>query len=247
MKFKLSILFIIFAAFLVACGPPPPPEGYVEPGGHDESESMADDGSVQHGDFLEVNMIGTLAGLGDVFIDTAEIGQPIVFPYGQGVFFPGWDAIFDGKHVGDTISVDIPSEDAFGEAGAPPSIPPNADLHFEIEILNILSVEREVLTIGAGAQPAEGDTVRVHYTGMLEDGTVFDSSVERGEPIEFPLGAGFVIPGWDIGVAEMHVGEKSILTIPSALAYGPQGSPPSIPPNATLIFEVELVEIVPAP
>lgn len=229
MKLKLGILFIIFAAFLAACGPPPAPTQ-----------------TVQDGDFLEVNMVGTIAELGDVFIDTAEIGQPLVFPYGQGVFFPGWDGIFEGKQVGDKISVDIPSEDAFGEAGAPPAIPPNADLHFEIEILNILTVDREVLEEGAGDQPVQGDTVRVHYTGTLEDGTVFDSSEGR-DPIEFPLGAGFVIPGWDIGIAEMHVGEKAVLTIPSALAYGPQGSPPSIPPNATLIFEVELVEIVAGP
>lgn len=243
MKLKFSILFLIFAAFLAACGPPPPPEGGV----HSESESgAADDGSIQVGDFLEVAMVGSLIASGEVFIDTADVGQPIVFPYGEGVFFPGWDSIFKGKHVGDTLSVDIPAEDAFGEAGAPPTIPPNADLHFEIEILNILSVEREVVEAGSGAQPVQGDTVRVHYTGMLEDGTVFDSSLDRGEPIEFPLGGGFVIPGWDIGVAEMHVGEKAILTIPSALAYGPQGSPPAIPPNATLIFEVELVEIVTA-
>jgi len=244
-KLKLGILFIIFAAFLAACGPPPAPEGSAVH--DDDSMAAVDDGTIQLGDFLEVNMVGTLVDTGDVFIDTGEIGQPIVFPYGEGVFFPGWDAIFDGKKVGDSISIDVPSEDAFGEAGAPPSIPPNADLHFEIVVLNILAVEKEVLQEGDGAQPVNGDTVRVHYTGMLEDGTVFDSSVERGEPIEFPLGAGFVIPGWDIGIADMHVGEKAILTIPSALGYGPQGSPPDIPPNATLIFEVELVEIVSAP
>ena len=235
MKLKISILFVVFAAFLAACGPPPAPEGH----GEDRS-----DGTIQIGDFLEIEMVGTLVGTGDEFVNTATIGQPIVFPYGDGVFFPGWDPIFEGKKVGDHISVDVPSEQAFGAAGAPPSIPPDADLHFEIDILSILSVDKEILEEGDGAQPQEGDTVRVHYTGTLEDGTVFDSSIERGEPIEFPLGQGFVIPGWEIGIAEMNVGEKAILTIPSALAYGPQGSPPTIPPNATLIFEVELVEIV---
>lgn len=242
MKFKFSILFILFAAFFVACGPPP--GGPPEDDHGDSGSSGSSDGTIQVGDFLEISMVGTLVDSGDEFVNTDQIGQPLVFPWGQGVFFPGWDPIFEGKKVGDHISIDVPSEQAFGEAGAPPSIPPNADLHFEIDILSILTVDREVLEEGDGPQPAEGDTVRVHYTGTLEDGTVFDSSVERGEPIEFPLGQGFVIPGWEIGIAEMHVGEKAILTIPSALAYGPQGSPPSIPPNATLIFEVELVEIV---
>ncbi|MEM8861856.1 MAG: FKBP-type peptidyl-prolyl cis-trans isomerase [Chloroflexota bacterium] len=240
MKFKFSVLLFAFAAFVVACGPPPPPEGYVEDG--DQSASAAD-GTFEEGDFLEVAMVGSLVGTGDVFIDTNEVGQPIVFPYGAGIFFPGWDPIFEGKKVGDKISVDVPAEDAFGAQGAPPAIPPNSDLHFEIEILSVLEVEREVVEAGTGPQPAEGQTVRVHYTGTLEDGTVFDSSEGR-DPLEFPLGAGFVIPGWEIGIAEMNVGEKAVLTIPPALAYGAQGSPPTIPPNATLIFEVELVEIV---
>ena len=242
MKFKLTALFIVFAAFLAARGPPP--GGPSADDGHGGGGEMADDGTIKDGDFLEIAMVGTLVDTGDVFVDTGEVGQPIVFPYGEGIFFPGWDPIFEGKKVGDHISIDIPAEDAFGEQGAPPTIPPNADLHFEIDILNILTVQREVTKEGDGPQPAEGDTVRVHYTGMLEDGTVFDSSIDRGEPIEFPLGQGFVIPGWEIGIAEMHVGEQAVLTIPSALAYGPQGSPPTIPPDATLIFEVELVEIV---
>ena len=100
---------------------------------------------------------------------------------------------------------------------------------------------------GSGAEAESGDTVVVHYTGKLEDGSTFDSSVERNDPIEFVLGTGDVIEGWDIGLEGMKVGGKRTLTIPPELGYGPQGSPPVIPPNATLIFEVELLELTKAP
>jgi len=95
---------------------------------------------------------------------------------------------------------------------------------------------------GKGAQPQAGQTVKVHYTGKLLDGTVFDSSVERGEPISFPLGTGYVIPGWDEGIALMKKGETGLLYIPAKLAYGGRNAGP-IPPYSNLIFEVELVDI----
>ena len=95
---------------------------------------------------------------------------------------------------------------------------------------------------GAGPQAKAGDTVRVHYTGVLTDGTKFDSSLDRGEPYSFKLGAGRVIRGWDEGIARLHVGDQATLIVPSALGYGPTGSGP-IPPDATLVFVVELVGI----
>ncbi|KAJ4773125.1 Peptidylprolyl isomerase [Rhynchospora pubera] len=92
-------------------------------------------------------------------------------------------------------------------------------------------------------QAHKGDRIKVHYRGSLTDGKVFDSSYERGDPIEFELGSGQVIKGWDQGLLGMCVGEKRKLKIPSKLGYGDQGSPPTIPGGATLIFEAELVAV----
>ena len=106
---------------------------------------------------------------------------------------------------------------------------------------NALKVEK--ITSGTGLSPKKGETVSVHYTGCFTDGKKFDSSVDRDDPFAFVLGAGQVIAGWDLGVAQMKVGDKVKLTIPPELAYGAQGYPGAIPPNATLIFEVELLAI----
>ncbi|MBN2617806.1 MAG: peptidylprolyl isomerase [Spirochaetales bacterium] len=100
-----------------------------------------------------------------------------------------------------------------------------------------------VIEEGNGAKPEKGATVSVHYTGKFMDGQVFDSSVSRGEPIDFPVGMGHVIAGWDETILDMNVGEERVVVIPPSLAYGERGYPGAIPPNAWLIFEVELVEI----
>ena len=99
----------------------------------------------------------------------------------------------------------------------------------------------EEVLVGEGAEARAGQMVSVHYTGWLTDGTKFDSSKDRNEPFEFPLGARHVIAGWDEGVQGMKIGGTRKLTIPPALGYGARGAGSVIPPNATLIFEVELL------
>lgn len=101
----------------------------------------------------------------------------------------------------------------------------------------------KITTDSDGKKPHKGQNVSVHYTGMLLDGTVFDSSYQRNEPITFPVGVGHVIPGWDEGILLLHEGSKARFVIPSDLAYGTRGAGGVIPPNATLIFDVELVKV----
>lgn len=108
---------------------------------------------------------------------------------------------------------------------------------------NVTELKIEDLVVGTGAEAVSGKEISVHYTGTLTNGTKFDSSKDRGTPFEFTLGAGQVIQGWDKGFAGMKVGGKRKLIIPSDMGYGAQGAGGVIPPNATLIFEVELLDV----
>ena len=124
-----------------------------------------------------------------------------------------------------------------GEPGAPSFVPSKATpLPAAPSKLEIVDV-----TVGTGAEAVAGKKVKVHYTGTLMNGTKFDSSRDRNEPFEFPLGGGQVIKGWDQGVAGMKVGGTRKLTIPPQLGYGARGAGGVIPPNATLLFEIELL------
>lgn len=108
---------------------------------------------------------------------------------------------------------------------------------------NVTELKVEDLKAGNGKEATNGKSVTVHYTGWLTNGTKFDSSLDRGEPFRFQLGAGMVIAGWDKGVAGMKIGGKRKLTIPPAMGYGDRGAGNVIPPNSTLVFEVELLEV----
>jgi FKBP-type peptidyl-prolyl cis-trans isomerase len=122
-------------------------------------------------------------------------------------------------------------------SSAPPTAPPGTEVTTASGLKYIDAV------VGGGNSPSLGRMVSVHYTGTLENGTKFDSSYDRGQPHSFPIGMGRVIKGWDEGLMTMKEGGKRRLIIPPNLGYGPSGSPPKIPGNATLIFEVELLKV----
>lgn len=205
---------------------------------------------------------------GKTFDNSFDRNQPLSIKIGQGQLMPGWDEGVSMLRNGEKAKLIIPSALALGEKGYPPLIPPNTDLIMDIEMLNVKVIvppalfdikgleEKvtstglkyyEVKKAGSAVKAVAGKSVKVHYSGYLTDGKMFDSSVERGEPIEFPLGQGRVIPGWDEGIAMMSVGDKLRLVIPYTLAYGEQGRPPMIPAKADLIFDVELIDVQDAP
>jgi peptidylprolyl isomerase len=132
-------------------------------------------------------------------------------------------------------------------SGVTLTLPTNAALAQETSVTTPSGLKIEDTKVGDGASPATGQTCVMHYTGWLyengQKGRKFDSSVDRGDPFEFPIGTGRVIKGWDEGVASMKVGGKRTLIIPPELGYGARGAGGVIPPNATLIFDVELLGI----
>jgi peptidylprolyl isomerase len=220
--------------------------------------------SPQVGDKVTVHYSGFLSDSAKTKFDSSiDRGEPFSFKLGKGQVIPGWDEGIALLKVGDKAILTIPSELAYGANGAGGVIPPNADLIFEVELLSFETPEpivafnvadKDTLTTesglkyiiveeGEGLKPYASQFVSVHYTGYLEDGSIFDSSIDRGEPIAFPVGTGRVIPGWDEGIMLLNVGGKARLIIPSQLAYGEKGAGNIIPPNATLIFDVELLDV----
>lgn len=220
------------------------------------------------GDAIEDGQIATLHytawfGDGSKFDSSLDVDRPLTVKLGAGQFVPGADEAIVSMKTGGTRQVLIPTELAFGSMNNGAELPPGDYFIMELQLVDILPGAPEAAAkvdeadfettatglkiydfeVGTGVQPQSGQQVSVQYTGWLEDGTMFDSSLERGDPIVFPLGTGSVIPGWDEGIASMKVGGKRQLVIPPDLAYGEAGSPPVIPENATLIFEVELVGV----
>ncbi len=265
--FFSTLLILIPAFFLFACNTDNNettpevefPEGLVV-----EDSEMGEGRAVAEGDIVSVHYTGFLED-GDSFDSSVDRG-PFTFQVGAGQVIPGWDHGLQGMRKGGTRVLTIPPELAYGERGAGGGvIPPNATLIFEVELLDIVQEpdgvweydESDVVTTDSGLQyavvsegsgdPVEsGDRVKVYYDGFLTDGTLFDSSSRRGQPLAIQVGVGMVIPGWDEGVQGMREGEERVLIIPPDLAYGDQARGELIPANSTLIFNVRVEEHTPA-
>lgn len=234
------------------------------------AEGPADGVSPKATDLVDVHYVGTLID-GVEFDSSRTRGAAARFPLNQVI--PGWTEGVQLMSEGDRYRFFVPSDLAYGAQGTPGGpIGPNEALIFDVELLKVTNPQRnadaaakfladngkkagvkstasglqyQVLTEGAagGKQPTDASKVSVHYEGRLVNGTVFDSSYSRGEPIEFPLNA--VIAGWTEGVQLMSEGDKFRLFIPPALAYGEGGTPGGpIGPNEALIFDVELLKVV---
>ncbi len=217
-------------------------------------------------DKVVVHYVGTLKD-GVEFDSSRARGAAATFKLNQVI--PGWTEGVQLMSEGDRYRFFVPAELAYRKSGSGPIIGPNEALIFDVELIKVQNPEAnlaasmayladnakkdgitqtssglqyEVITEGPadGASPTAKNTVKVHYAGTLMNGTEFDSSYKRGEPIEFPLGG--VIPGWTEGLQLMSVGDKYRLFIPPALAYGVGGGGP-IGPNEALIFEVELIDV----
>lgn len=202
---------------------------------------------------------------GRMFDSSRKRRRPYVFTVGQGKVIDGWDEGILGMKVGGKRVLEVPPELGYGARKAG-KIPPNSRLFFTMELVAAYpplppprgddafagrpKSRRELdgglvvedFAEGTGEPADRGDTVVVHYTGKLEDGTVFDSSVDSGKAISFPLGVGKVIKGWDMGLAGMKVGGLRRLTVPAELGYGERALG-KIPANANLTFTVELMAI----
>lgn len=215
----------------------------------------------KEGELVTIHYVGTLED-GTVIDSTRRREEPFTFVLADGEVIDGMDEAVSLMRQGDTAEFIIPPELAYGERQVG-LIPPNSTLHFEIELIDIsppievepydthgkaeITTESGLTCIlveeGSGRRAAPGFSVKVHYTVYLEDGTVVDSSVKRDRPMEFTLGMGEVIQGWEEGIALMREGDRMRLIVPPELAYGEEGIPGMIPGNATLIFDIELLEI----
>jgi peptidylprolyl isomerase len=221
------------------------------------------------GSEVSVHYVGTLDD-GTMFDTSHKRNRPFAFTIGEGRVIKGWDQGVPGMKVGGKRRLTVPAELAYGERKKG-KIPPNSQLTFTIELvesvpplpppkdssaftgepLRRVELERglviEDYADGEGRVAAAGDKVSVHYTGTLDDGTVFDASIARKKPISFVLGTRTVIEGWDLGIAGMKVGGLRKLTIPAELGYGDKAKGKKIPANSRLTFTVEMMAVKDAP
>ncbi len=260
-RFILGVLLLLTAVACNAGG-----ETITTASGLQYTETKAGSGpQAQAGDLVSVHYRGTLED-GTEFDNSYDRGAPFQFVLGRGNVIAGWDEGIAMMKEGGQATLVIPPSLGYGGHGAGGVIPPDATLTFDVELVAVepgpegspesptavdpadytttnSGLKYYDIVVGDGPSPQPGQTVSAHYTGWLTDGTKFDSSLDRGVPLSFPIGQGSVIAGWDEGLLTMKVGGKRQLLIPPDLAYGANGAGGVIPPNATLIFEVELLDV----
>jgi peptidylprolyl isomerase len=265
---------LTFDVTLVEILPPPPPTPTpAPPTAVDEADYVETESGLRYailqegaGDTPEVggsalvNFKGWLED-GTLFADSYQAGQPLEFRLGAEEIIAAWDEAVLDMQAGEIRQIVVPPELGLGDQGSGP-IPPNSTLIFEMELVSFeppppppTEVDEEsfietesglryaILEEGDGPLPEAGQVVSVHYTGWLTNSIQFDSSYDRGQPIQLPIGQGQVIQGWDEALQLLPVGTTAQVIIPGELAYGETGRP-GIPPNSTLIFEMEILEIV---
>jgi peptidylprolyl isomerase len=197
----------------------------------------------------------------EVFDTSHERNTPINFQLGVGQIIPAWEEGIKGMRAGGKRSLTTPPELAYGVTGIPGILPAGVTLHFEIEMIEVIKppsawdisnnrmrstdsgISYVIIENGRGNKPEPNDLVAVNYSGFLEDNSLFDSSLLRSEIFRFRVGTDYVIKGWDEIIQDMRIGEKRVVFIPPNLAYGNGGLNGIIPPNATLRFDIELIEI----
>src|SRR6218665_706659 len=236
------------------------------PSGLQYEDTVVGDGAVaKSGHDVTVHYTGWLykdGNKGAKFDSSLDRKEPFQFELDGGMVIRGWDEGVQGMKIGGSRTLVIPPQLGYGARGAGGVIPPNATLLFEVQLLALAGgdepIELDLQTsasglqfqdtvVGDGAEAKAGQRVTVHYTGWLykdgNKGKKFDSSKDRGDPFRFRLAGGEVIKGWDEGVQGMKIGGTRMLVIPADLGYGARGAGGVIPPNATLLFQVELLAV----
>jgi len=216
------------------------------------------------GDILKLRYTGWYLD-GEMFDSTDKLDGPAAVRFGRGDLLPGLEEGVATMRKGGKRILVFPPELAFGKEGRPGVVPPDKWVKFEVELVDIEpgpppiapwnDAGMEIITtntglqiiefaIGEGDFPKVGDTVVVSYSGFLDDGTLFDTTYHNNAPVEFVLEADHLIPGWVEALLTMRVGGQRKIIVPPFLGYGAKGYGKSVPPNATLVYDIELQEIV---
>ena len=192
------------------------------------------------GEYMLLHYTGTLPD-GSVYEDTRKGDAPIVIGLGSGGMIQGMEIALRTLKSGGHVKVTIPWQLTYPREGKKGRVPLRTNVTLDIERLALPDVKIDVVKAGKGPPCQPGQRLTVHYVGTLPDGKTYDSSRDRGTPFVFVLGAQPVIPGWELTLVKMHVGDRWKITVPAVLAYGADGRPGSVPPRSDLSFDIEIL------